>query len=45
MSDSQLKAPRGSLAASVQEHLGVQLRALYGDPSESKLPYELRLLA
>jgi RNA polymerase sigma-70 factor, ECF subfamily len=45
MPDSQLKAPRGSLDASVQEHLGVQLRALYGDPSESKLPYELRLLA
>ena len=45
MPDSQSKAPRGSLDASVQEHLGVQLRALYGDPSESKLPYELRLLA
>ena len=45
MPDSQSKAPRSSLDASVQEHLGVQLRALYGDPSESKLPYELRLLA
>ncbi|QRM34441.1 sigma-70 family RNA polymerase sigma factor [Microvirga sp. VF16] len=45
MSDTDSKAPRGSLGAAVQAHLGAQLRDLYGDPSENKLPLGLRLLA
>ncbi|WP_201842087.1 sigma-70 family RNA polymerase sigma factor [Microvirga zambiensis] len=45
MTDSPSKVSQGSLDASIQAHLGAQLRALYGDPAESKLPQQLRLLA
>jgi RNA polymerase sigma-70 factor, ECF subfamily len=34
-----------ALSASVRLHLGKQLRALYGDPAESKLPRDLAKLA
>jgi RNA polymerase sigma-70 factor (ECF subfamily) len=45
MSDNCSKASQGNLDAAIQAHLGAQLRTLYGDPLEDKLPYGLRLLA
>jgi RNA polymerase sigma-70 factor, ECF subfamily len=43
---SKSNAPSGAaLSASVRLHLGKQLRALYGDPSEDRLPRDLARLA
>jgi len=45
MTDQASNAFQGRLDAAVQAHLGAQLRALYGDPADDKLPHKLRLLA
>jgi RNA polymerase sigma-70 factor (ECF subfamily) len=44
-SDAPAASSAGTLNAAVQAHLGVQLRALYGDPTADLMPQDLRQLA